>query len=220
MISDPVSAVILAGGQSRRMQREKSLLPVNGRALIETIIAQIAPHVDEILISCAARDTFAFLDLPTIEDELPGQGPLAAILSGLRASRHAVNFVLACDIPVVHIPFMRKILSLATAHDIVVPRYRDGKFEPLFAAYNRRIIPMIEKQISDGDRKISSLFPVCRTRFVAMDGQKWFRNLNTEEEYLDYLQAKQIALPGRQGRPGWYRCRKRCCCASLPTAAA
>jgi molybdopterin-guanine dinucleotide biosynthesis protein A len=191
MSPDPASAIILAGGQSRRMQSEKSLLPVNGRTLIETVIAQISPHFGEILISSAAKDKFAFLHLPLIEDEMPGQGPLMAILSALRVSAHAVNFILACDIPFVYIPFMKKILSLARAHDIVVPRYRDGKFEPLFAAYNRSIIPVIEEQITRGDRKISHLFPACRTKFVAMDGQQWFRNLNTLKEYHDYLRQNK-----------------------------
>jgi len=187
MSPGPAAAIILAGGQSRRMRREKSLLPVNGRTLIETVIAQIGPHFDEILVSTVAKEKFAFLHLPLIEDEMPGQGPLMAILSALRVSAHAVNFILACDIPFIHIPFMQEILSLARAHDIVVPRYRDGKFEPLFAAYNRSIIPLIEAQITAGDLKISHLFPACRTKFVAMDGQKWFRNLNTLKEYHDYL---------------------------------
>lgn len=187
MIPVPATAIILAGGQSRRMKKEKSLLPVNGRTLIETVIAQIRPHFDKIIISAAARDKFTFLDLPLIVDEMPGQGPLMAIMSALRASIHAVNFVLACDIPFIHIPFVKGIIALAWDHDIVVPRYHDGKFEPLFAAYNRHIIPVIEKQISRGDRKISSLFPACRTQFVGMDDQKWFRNLNTSKEYHDYL---------------------------------
>ena len=194
MISDAVSAIILAGGQSRRMQREKSLLPVNGRTLIESVIAQIGPHFREIIISTAAKEKFAFLNLPLIKDEVPGQGPLMAILSALRVSNHAVNFILACDIPFIHIPFLQKILFLAKSHDIVVPRYRDGKFEPLFAAYNRGIIPVIEKQIKRGDRKISHLFRVCRTKFMAMDEQKWFRNLNTLKEYYDYLRQNKTKL--------------------------
>jgi molybdopterin-guanine dinucleotide biosynthesis protein A len=191
MNAHPVSAIILAGGQSRRMRREKSLLPVDGRTLIETVIAQLRPHFDQIIISAAARDKFAFLNLPLIEDEMPGQGPLMAIMSALRASANDVNFILACDIPFIHVPFMQQILRLARGRDIVVPRYRDGKFEPLFAAYNRAIIPLIEKQLAGGDRKISSLFTSCRTKFVAMDGQKWFRNLNTLKEYHDYCRQKK-----------------------------
>jgi molybdopterin-guanine dinucleotide biosynthesis protein A len=61
MSPGPASAIIVAGGQSRRMRREKSLLPVNGRTLIETVIAQIGPHFDEILVSTVAKEKFAFL---------------------------------------------------------------------------------------------------------------------------------------------------------------
>jgi molybdopterin-guanine dinucleotide biosynthesis protein A len=195
MKEGPAAAVILAGGQSRRMQREKSLLPLDGRAMIESIIAQIAPHFAAIIISAAAKNKFAYLGLPTVEDERPGEGPLLAILSALRFSPHAVNFILACDIPFIHVPFMKKLLSLADGHDIVVPRYRDGKYEPLFAVYQRRIIPAVEAQVAGGDRKIASLFTVCRTRTVPMDGQKWFRNLNTIKEYDDYIRQNKKSRP-------------------------
>jgi molybdopterin-guanine dinucleotide biosynthesis protein A len=195
MNAESVSAIILAGGQSRRMQREKSLLPVNGRTLIESLIAQIGPFFSEIIVSAAAKDKFAFLNLPLVADEVPGQGPLMAIMSALRVSNHDINFVLACDIPFIHIPFLQEILSLAQTNDIVVPHYRDGKFEPLFAAYHRGIIPLIEKQVKKNDLKISRLFPLCRTKFVNMDKQKWFRNLNTLKEYHDYLRQKNTELP-------------------------
>jgi molybdopterin-guanine dinucleotide biosynthesis protein A len=195
MKEGPAAAVILAGGLSRRMQREKSLLPFDGRTMIESIVAQIAPHFATVIISAAAKDKYAFLGLPTVEDERPGQGPLIAILSALRFSTQSVNFFLACDIPFIHVPFMKKLLTLADGHDIVVPRYRDGKYEPLFAVYNRRIIPAIEAQVARGDRKIASLFPVCRTRTVPMDSQKWFRNLNTIKEYDDYVRRNEKSRP-------------------------
>jgi len=191
MNSEPLAAIILAGGQSRRMRREKPLLPVCGRTLIETVIEQIRPCFATILVSAGDKDRFAFLGLPVVEDEAPGQGPLPAILTALRASPCRCNFVMACDIPVIDVSFLEAILTLAPAHDIVVPRYRDGKFEPLFAAYDRGIIPVIARQIAGGDFKISSLFQACRTRFVPMDGQEWFRNLNTIEEYHDYLENQK-----------------------------
>lgn len=191
MRSDGPAAIILAGGRSRRMRREKPLLPVNGRPLIESVIAQIRPCFHTILISAGDREKFAFLGLPVVEDEAPGQGPLRAILSALRASASRGNFILACDIPVIHLPFLERILALAPSSEIVVPRYRDGKFEPLFAAYDRSVIPVIEKQVAAGDLRISSLFRACRTEFVAMDGEKWFRNLNTIEEYHDYLREQE-----------------------------
>jgi molybdopterin-guanine dinucleotide biosynthesis protein A len=189
--AEPVAAIILAGGESRRMNGEKPFLPLNGLTLIEAVIAQVRLCFDAILISAGDGEKFAFLGLPVIVDEAPGQGPLPAILTGLRASPCRTNFIIACDIPVIHIPFLRKILALAPGSEIVVPRYRDGKFEPLFAAYDRAIIPMIEKQIGAGDFRISSLFKTCCTEFVAMDGQEWFRNLNTLAEYHDYLKKQK-----------------------------
>jgi len=191
MNSEPLAAIILAGGRSRRMRREKPLLPVCGRTLIETVIEQIRPCFDTIMISAGDGKKFAFLGLPVVRDEAPGQGPLPAILTALRASPCRCNFVMACDIPVIDVSFLEAILALAPAHDIVVPRYRDGKFEPLFAAYDRGIIPVIARQIAGGDFKISSLFQACRPRFVPMDGQEWFRNLNTIEEYHDYLENQK-----------------------------
>jgi molybdopterin-guanine dinucleotide biosynthesis protein A len=191
MNPDPVAAIILAGGRSERMNREKSLLPVNGRPLIETLIAQIRPCFERIMISAGDNDKFAFLGLPVILDEVPGQGPLRAILSALRVSPCRLNFIMACDIPVIRIAFLKRLLALAPGYEIVVPRYREGRFEPLFASYSRHVIPAIERQIAAGDFRISSLFRTCRTKFVAMDGEKWFRNLNTAEEYHDYLQKQK-----------------------------
>jgi molybdopterin-guanine dinucleotide biosynthesis protein A len=191
MTRKPMAAIILAGGQSRRMRREKPLLPVCGRTLIESVIDQVRPCFDAILISAGDGKRLAFLGLPVVVDETPGQGPLPAILTALRASPCRSNFVMACDIPVIHLPFLEKILSLAPDFEIVVPRYGDGKTEPLFAAYDRLIVPAIERQIAAGDLRISSLFRTCRTEFVAMDSQTWFRNLNTLEEYHDYLKTQK-----------------------------
>jgi len=191
MRREPLAAIILAGGRSRRMRREKSLLPVCGRTLIEAVIAQLRPRFATILISAGSRDKFAFLGLPVVEDDAPGQGPLPAILTALRSSPCRGNFIIACDIPFIDIPFLDALLALAPVHEIVVPRYRDGKFEPLFAAYDRGVIPAIERQVAGGDFRISSLFQACRTKFVPMDGQDWFRNLNTIEEYHDYIKGQK-----------------------------
>ncbi|MCU0235731.1 MAG: molybdenum cofactor guanylyltransferase [Acidobacteria bacterium] len=191
MTREPLAAIILAGGRSRRMRREKPLLPICGRPLIETLVAQIRPCFETILVSAGAREKFTFLGLPIVEDESPGLGPLPAILTALRASPCRGNFVVACDIPFIDIPFLQAILALAPVHEIVVPRYGDGKFEPLFAAYDRAVIPAIERQLAGNDFRISSLFQACRTRFVPMDGQGWFRNLNTLEEYHDYIKDKK-----------------------------
>ena len=103
------------------MRREKPLLPLDGRPLIAAIVEQIRPCFPTLMISTGDRNKFTFLGLPVVEDEAPGQGPLLAILSALRASPRAVNFILACDIPVVHIPFLQMLLAKAAICEIIVP---------------------------------------------------------------------------------------------------
>jgi molybdopterin-guanine dinucleotide biosynthesis protein A len=187
IISDSIAAVILAGGNSHRMKADKSLLPVLGCTLIEFIVTQIRPYFKDIIISCGNKDKYSFLNLPMIEDEAPGQGPLFAILSVLKKSPQSANFIMACDIPQINIPFLQKLVSAATDFDIAVPCYLDGKFEPLFAVYHRRIIPQIETLISAGERKISALFACCRTNYIPLDAQTWFCNLNTWNDYQNFL---------------------------------
>jgi len=192
MNSKPATAIILAGGRSSRMMTDKALLSVKGEKLIEIIINRIKKNFPEILISSSTKGKYEFLGYPVIIDEHPGGGGLMGILSGLRASTNKVNFVIACDVPEIDLKFLRKILSLADDYDIVVPAYTDGKYEPLFAVYNKNIIPLIEEQIAAKNRKISCLFSRCHTKYVTMDNQLWFKNLNTLEDYKAYLTLLDI----------------------------
>ena len=189
-MKENLTAIILAGGKSSRMKSDKALLPVRGYKLIELIINQIRGLFSEILISSSEGEKYDFLSYPVIPDEKPGEGPLVAILSGLRASSNRINFIIACDVPEINITFLRKMLSYREEYDIVVPGYKDGKFEPLFGVYSKDIIPVIEKQIEDGMRNISPLFFKCHTKFIEMDDEHWYRNLNSTEDYEEYIGEK------------------------------
>jgi molybdopterin-guanine dinucleotide biosynthesis protein A len=68
MTSEPAAAIILAGGHSRRMRREKPLLPVCGRTMIESLIEQVRPCFATILVSVGDKSKFNFLGLPVVED--------------------------------------------------------------------------------------------------------------------------------------------------------
>jgi molybdopterin-guanine dinucleotide biosynthesis protein A len=181
------SAIILAGGNSRRMSRNKALLPVGKHTLIEEIIGQIRNLFSEILISASHPGIYEFLGRRVVCDEQPGRGPLAAILAALKASFSPVNFVIACDIPEIDIPLVESMFDRAQKYHIVVPHHADGKTEPLFAVYRRSLIPLIQEQIHSGDLKISSLYPKCRTAFVAIGNGRRFLNLNTVEDYREFL---------------------------------
>jgi molybdopterin-guanine dinucleotide biosynthesis protein A len=181
-----ISAIILAGGKGTRMNGEKPLLPVSGVRLIEKVVRNIEPYFAEILISSRSKEMFAFLPYPVVVDEKPGYGPLMGILSGLRASGNQANFVIACDIPEIDGDFLENMISFVDDYDIIVPVPGEGKFEPLFAFYNKRLIPIIEDLLNQGVGKINKLFPKCRTKYIPMEEKGWYYNLNTMDDYQNY----------------------------------
>lgn len=183
------SAVILAGGRSSRMGQDKSLLPMNGAPLIRRIYEQLAHRFDEILISTNEPEKYAFLPAKAIPDLVPGRGPLMGIASAAAAAVHERVFVTACDIPVVDLNTVSRMLVLAEDCDCVVPMSFVGH-EPLFAVYRKSVVPAMHDALDAGERRISVIFPRVRTRFYDLGCAPWYRNLNTREDVAAFLGAR------------------------------
>lgn len=180
------SAVILAGGKSSRMGQDKSLLPVNGAPLIRRIYEQLMQRFDEILISTNEPEKYAFLPARAIPDLVPGRGPLMGIASAVAAAAHDRVFVTACDIPVVDLNTVSRMLVLAAGCDCVIPMSFAGH-EPLFAVYRKGAVPAMHDALDAGERRISAVFPRVRTRFYDLGCAPWYRNLNTREDVAAFL---------------------------------
>lgn len=176
------SAAILAGGQSRRMGRNKSLLPLHGRPMIEHIANQLRPLFAELLVSANDPERYAFLEAPVIADQAPGNGPLMGIVSCLEAARHDLLFVTGCDIPEMNLPFIRQMLPLAEGSDIVMPVHADGHPEPLFAFYRKTVIGRARELLATGNLRVTDLLPGLRVVHPVIPAG-WIRNLNTPDEY-------------------------------------
>lgn len=183
----PLGAIILAGGDSRRMRENKAFLLVHGKALIQHLLDQMDGHFGEILISTSRPGEFNHLGYPVILDDRPGEGPMAAICSALKAARFEKNFVIACDIPDINLEFIGKLVESAASSEIVVPVSPDNKYEPLFAVYSKSIVPLIQDLLDKGERSLIPLFKICRTQFVSFGPNAWFINLNTPKEYDSYI---------------------------------
>jgi molybdopterin-guanine dinucleotide biosynthesis protein A len=217
----PMTAIILAGGRSRRMKADKVGLVVGGRTLLEHVVAQIAPYVEEVVISTSHGQKLgrkitsqkpgggvrasgaAAARVRFIEDETPGLGPLGGILSGLKAAANEACAVIACDIPDIDIPLLRSLSRAAGDAEIAVPIGQSGLYEPLFAVYRKSVVPKIEGLLGGGERSILPLFDLCRTASVRLADPGRIRNLNTRADYEAYLHS----VPGRtaggsRGRSG------------------
>lgn len=190
------SAVILAGGTSSRMGRDKSLLEIRGVPLIQRQIAQLRGRFPDVLISADDPAPYGRFGVEVIPDDQPGQGPLGGIAAALRASKKDTVFVVACDVPDIHPRFVRTLLAEARRADCAVPRHPDGRWEPLFSAWRRSALPAIDEVLAEGKRKIDAVFPRVRTTAVDLVDGAWLRNLNTPQDVADYLAEQRE--PGRE----------------------
>ena len=185
VMQEQATAIIMAGGDSRRMGMDKSVLAINGKPIVEIIAEQLRASFSQTLISANDAGKFAFLGLQIVPDRIQGQGPLMGIASALEASANEVNFVVACDIPHIDLTYVRKMLSRAKGADIVIPRSRDKEYEPLFAVYHKSALEAINEVLRTGGRKISDVFTRCKVSYIELKADS-FTNLNTRAEYEEF----------------------------------
>lgn len=186
-LHESASAIILAGGQSRRMQRNKALLDFAGQPLIKHIADQLKTAFPEILIGANDPDQYGFLGLKIVLDNEPGCGPLMGIASCLGQSRHDLNFVTACDIPNQNIPFIRRMLDAADGYDAVIPVSPDGRHDPLFGIYRKTVIQPAADLLKHGKRRIMDLSGHARVLLLDALETGGLQNLNTPEDYVRSL---------------------------------
>lgn len=183
----PTSAIILAGGDSSRMGRNKVFLTVKGKTLIKHLYDILIKFFDEVIISVAEKKEPVIPHAPLVSDVIPGKGPLMGIYSGICASSNFVNFVIACDIPSVNFSLLRKLLSYSLRYDIIIPSFAPGKYEPLFAIYTKKVIDSAKGLLDNDKRRVSGLFTLCKTKILETSDSNWYTNLNTPEDYENFV---------------------------------
>lgn len=179
---EAAGAIIMIGGRSTRMGRDKSLLPIDGIPAAERLYRNLVPHFDEVFFSCATGRQSPVKEARCICDSVAGAGPLAGIASSLSTSPYRVNFVIACDIPDFDLPLMRLLLSNLEEYEIAVPCLTPDRPETLFGAYDRVAGATAARLIAGGTRKVLALFPLHKTRMIAVRNIGWYANLNTPDD--------------------------------------
>ncbi len=133
-----LSAVILAGGESSRMGRDKAWVEINGESLIVRAIRTVRDSgITEVSISGRAGIDYGALGCPVLLDRESGSGPLAGIERALGATQAQLLLVLAVDLPRMTAAFLRKLTKRCDPYTGVVPKL-SGQLEPLAAVYPKR----------------------------------------------------------------------------------
>jgi molybdenum cofactor guanylyltransferase len=186
------AAIILAGGRSTRLGRDKASEPLLGRPLLQWVVDRVQPLTAEIVIVCARGQQLppveSSADLTVVEDTFPDSGPIGGIYPGLQTMRADSALAVACDMPLLQTPLLAELLRLALEHEAVVP-VQDGRPQPLCAAYSKACLPPARHQLVTGELKLTSFLDKVATHYVASD--VWskldpeglsFLNINTDED--------------------------------------
>ncbi len=183
-----VTGVILVGGKSRRMGRDKAFLEVEGQTLVEITLAALRQCLPTIILVGDRPERFAGLGLPVYPDIYPGSA-LGGLYTGLVQAESSHIFVSSCDLPYPSAPLIRYLAELATGNDVVVVQGESG-YEPLFALYSQGCLEPIRRRILAEKYCVYDFYPQVTTRIVTLaeiaalgDPRHFFLNLNTPEEY-------------------------------------
>jgi molybdopterin-guanine dinucleotide biosynthesis protein A len=191
------SAILLAGGESKRLGRDKSLLMIEGQPLVAHTAHKLAALSDDLILVTNHPERYGPLNLPVrlVPDERPGVGALMGLYSGLNAARYPWAVVVACDMPFLSLPLLRHMLTLLGDCDLAIPRL-DEMLEPLHAVYSKACLPPMARMLDQNRRRIVSFFPEVRVCYVERQVVERFDarhlsffNVNT---WQDWTRAQQM----------------------------
>jgi molybdopterin-guanine dinucleotide biosynthesis protein A len=157
MNSSVLAAALIAGGASKRMGRDKAMLPVMWRGReVPLWYRQLAVlkmlHPDELIISGPSRAGLPS-SVAVLPDRQPGKGPLSGIAICLESINSDWLVALAVDLPFIGSKFLQQVLQQREASCGVVPVMR-GRFEPLAAVYPKSASTIASKRLEHGDLKL------------------------------------------------------------------
>lgn len=194
MLRHKVSAVVLAGGNSKRMGRNKALLRIGEKKMIQIVVETLEPLFDEVLLVTRNPSSFYMLDnVKFVTDVLDTEkkNSLVGLYSGLLKANNEYAFIVPCDMPFLSNALIAHMIESLDGEDVRIPMI-GSYFEPLHAIYRKTCLPYISDQLRDENYKITAFYdhvlvrPVSETHIRKIDPHlSSFTNVNTEAEYLN-----------------------------------
>ena len=200
-VSDQVTGVILAGGKATRMGgTDKGLVPIAGKPMIAWVIDTLQPQVAAVLINANRNhDRYAEFGCPVIDDgDSDFRGPLAGMVSAMRAARTPYIAVVPCDSPLLAGELVARLYGAAISSGSPIAAAHDGdRLQPVFALLACDLLDDLAGYLDDGERKIDRWY--ARHGYVSVDFSdvaESFANINAPDD----KRALEEAL-GARGRP-------------------
>nr|WP_281373730.1 molybdenum cofactor guanylyltransferase [Mycobacterium vicinigordonae] len=191
-----LAGIVLAGGESRRMGRDKATLPVPGGTgtLVEHVVDVVSQRCSPVYVVAAPGQPLPTLSATILRDEVRGLGPLPAAGRGLRAAAAAGArwaFIAAVDMPSLTADLIDDLLRLAVETDAEVVMPWDGRSHYLAAVYRTDLAERIDKLVTSGKRSMRALIDASDSQQIVLASSGVLANVNTEDDLL---------APARSGR--------------------
>lgn len=184
-MSDSLAGVVVAGGESRRMGRDKATLRVPGGSttMVEHVVGIIAQRCEPVFVMAAQGQPLPALEAARIiRDESRSQGPLPATGRGLRAAAEAgarLAFVCAVDMPLVTPELIDELVRLAVETNAEVVSPWDGRSHFLAAVYRTDLADRVDRLVAAGERRMSALIDASDAQQIVLSDSRPLTNVNT-----------------------------------------
>lgn len=196
---EPLSAAILTGGQSRRMGTDKALIRMNGQPIVVQAAAKLAVISDDVFL-VGDRPEYHGFGLRVVGDDYPDGGALGGIATAVRQARYDRVLVVACDMPNLSQALLQAMAAIVDNTQVLIPTTAASRsdqggaltWETTHAIYRRSCLPVFERRLQAGKRKIVDAVHELSWRSLSEDWVRTydpelesFGNVNTPEELAD-----------------------------------
>lgn len=184
----PITAIILAGGKSTRMGKDKGLLIYKKKYFIQHILEATMPLAEEIII-VANQLQYQQFGYKVYSDIFKEKGPLAGIYTGLYYSKNNFNIVLSCDIPFVGTSLLKFLIHKSKNYEVTIPFHQD-KIHALIGIYQKKCISILLHELKQEQRKIKVALEKLKVNIIGSDlfSDKNFININTPTQFENLCQ--------------------------------
>ncbi len=191
------TAVILAGGSSKRMGQDKSQLKLAGMTMVEIIVQKLKTIFEEIIVVGEREEQISSLPVTFTRDIIvkPVKNSLTGVHAGLSKSSSDYSFVVACDMPFLNLNLVKYLSEYpAQGYDLVVPLVKDCH-QSLHAVYSKRCVDYIAEHLNQDYYRIGYFITRINTKYIPQkEIEKYdpellsFLNINTREQYEKALE--------------------------------
>jgi molybdenum cofactor guanylyltransferase len=189
MMEKEITAIVLAGGKSKRMGTDKGMLKLNGKPFIKHICDALQPIVGSNIIIASGNKEYDVLGYTRVDDIIDDKGPVGGLYSALNSSKTKINIVLSVDVPMVSSELLEWLVASHDETYMVTQTVVGAKTSPLVAVYDRSMRTVFGEHMAGNQLKLQTVVDDVKHQTIEIP-EKWnykVQNINTQEEYQNLI---------------------------------